>query len=270
MKLNFILTVKTYLSSTTTQEMSLTAADASWDAPGVRSPLDLTTRYQSSERIVDTVFYDRSVNVLPHTFGAPCYLSPVHLIITQLQGLPHLGRAINRFCHPNTSSKYRGRVVTCTNSTRDTAQPETAHIPVGGHLSRQPRRERVLIWQINTPLLERHSLILLFDLSFSLVNLTKFILRTEGYGWSLCPGFFQRGRCLHRHRISRTRYWETHYPCRLRTPRWQLDSATRVYTALGKAMSTVEDLKLEIGCRQIGRIRSTTCYGTSFCCHPSA
>jgi hypothetical protein len=41
-----------------------------------------------------------------------------------------------------------------------------------------------LVAQINTPVLEQLSLTLLFELVFTLVNLTKFVHRTEG---SECP-----------------------------------------------------------------------------------
>src|ERR1700743_3332026 len=82
---------------------------------------------------------------------------------------------IDRVCHPNPSPEQRGRTVTRTGFTCDSAQPEVAHIPgVDVYLDN-------LVAQINTPLLERLGLTLFFYLTFTLVNLTGFIHITEGF-----------------------------------------------------------------------------------------
>ena len=106
---------------------------------------------------------------------------------------------IDRFCHPNTSPEQHGRNVTCTGFTCDSAQPEVAHIPGGG------RYLDNLVAQISTPVLERLSLTLFFDLTFTLVNLTGFNHRTEGFeclvakfGFGKDGASIDAGRGLHK------------------------------------------------------------------------
>jgi hypothetical protein len=100
--------------------------------------------------------------------------------------------------------------------------------------------------QINTPLLERLSLALFFDLAFTLVNLTEFIHRTEGFVYVAARVIFHFGGSAsidaghHGQRgIGKLRISVNCKPLD-----WQISSAKEVCSALGKVLSTVEELTL--------------------------
>ena len=114
--------------------------------------------------------------------GASCYFPPSHLI-TQLQGLPCLEELSIGFAIPIPLPSSEGELLP------PPIPPVTLPIlrrltflGVGVYLDN-------LVAQINTPLLERLSLTLLFEITFTLVNLTKFIHRTEGFGCPVAQSF---------------------------------------------------------------------------------
>jgi hypothetical protein len=159
------------LLSTTTEEMNL-VLPKTLQAPDLRR---LSLHGIGLPTIAITLFYCRPLNTFPHTYWSSCYLPPGHLV-TQLQGLPHLEELSIGFAIPIPLPSSEGELLPTYHSTCDTAQPEAAHIPWGGvYLDN-------LVAQIHTPLLERLSLTLFFELVFTLVNLTEFIHRTEGFG----------------------------------------------------------------------------------------
>ena len=105
-----------------------------------------------------------------------------------------------------------------------------------------------LVAQINTPVLERLNLTLLFELAFTLVNLTEFICRTEGFG---CPDArinFNKDRVSIKAGFNEQRTtiakFSLHVNCEQLD--WQIDSSAQVCSALGRALSTVEELTLDL------------------------
>ena len=106
--------------------------------------------------------------------GAPCYLPPGHLV-TQIQGLPQLEELIfgfAAFVTPIPSSEEKPLPALISSVTLPTLRRLT-FLGVGDYLDD-------LVAQINTPLLERLSLTLFFELAVTLAKLTKFIQRTKG------------------------------------------------------------------------------------------
>ena len=105
-----------------------------------------------------------------------------------------------------------------------------------------------LVAQINTPLLERLDLTLHFDIGFTLVNLTGFIQRAEGFrclvgrvilnkdGTSIESGNNEQG-------IGKS---GLHVNVNCKPLDWQIGSAAEVCSALGEVLSTVEDLTLDL------------------------
>jgi hypothetical protein len=165
------------------------------------------------------------------------YFPPGHLV-TQLQGLPHLEELSIGFA-VSPSSEEELIPVPIPSVTLHTLR-RLAFRGEGVYLDN-------LVAQINTPLLERLSLTFFFDLAFTLVNLTEFVHRTEGFGClvaritfnkdgaSLDTGYYeQRG----------TRKISFHVNC---VPLdWQIDSATQVCRAIGSVLSAVEELTLDL------------------------
>jgi hypothetical protein len=171
------------------------------------------------------------------------YFPPRHLV-TQLQGLPRLEELMISFAIsiPRPSSE---------------AELLPAPIPpVTLPILRRLKFEGVdvyldnLVAQINTPLLEQLSLTLHFDIAFTLVNLSEFIRRTEGFtclvgrvifnkdGASVDAGYDEQqqgvGKC------------SLHVNVNCKPLDWQINSATEVCSALGGFLSTVEELTLDL------------------------
>ena len=179
--------------------------------------------------------------------GASSYLSPGHLV-KQLQGLPHLKELSIGFAIPIPLPSTEGKLlpapippVTLPSLRRLTFRG------VGVYLDN-------LVAQINAPLLERLNLTILFELAFTLVNLTGFIGRTEGLA-SGCPDFrvkFKKDGVYVDAGHKKSGY---HEPWDIKTLSvyvncepfdWQIDSAAQVCRALGKVVSTVEVLSLDL------------------------
>ena len=168
------------------------------------------------------------------------YFSPGHLV-PHLQGLPHLEELSVGFAIPIPLPSSEGKLlpaplppVTLPTLRRLTFKG------VGVYLDN-------LVAQINTPVLERLNLTLLFELAFTLVNLTEFICRTEGfkclvarvifnkYGASIEAGFNEQQT------IGKL---SLHVNCE--SLDWQIDSSAQVCSALGRALSAVEELTLDL------------------------
>jgi hypothetical protein len=160
--------------------------------------------------------------------------------LTQLQYLPHLEELSIGFAipipHPNSEEELLPSPippVTLPSLRRLTLRGVDAFLDN-------------LVAQINTPVLERLDLTLIFDVAFTLVNLNDFIHRTEGFeclvarvifkkgGASIDVGYEQRG----------IRKLSLHVNCKPLD--WQIDSATQVSIALGKVLSAVEELTLDL------------------------
>ena len=104
-----------------------------------------------------------------------------------------------------------------------------------------------LVAQVNTPVLERLSLILFFDVTFTLVNQTEFIHRTEGFECLVAKVIFTKdGASIHacHHELRDTRTLSLNVICEPLD--WQIDSATQVCGALWNIVSIVEELTVDL------------------------
>ena len=179
--------------------------------------------------------------------GASSYLSPGHLV-KQLQGLPYLEKLSIGFAIPIPLPSTEGKLLPAPMP--PVTLPFLRRLTfrgVGVYLDN-------LVAQITAPLLERLDLTLLFELNFTLVNLTEFIRRTEGYA-SGCPDFrvkFKKDGVYVDAGHKKSSY---HEPWRIKTLSvrvncepldWQMDTALQVCRALGKVVSTVEVLSLDL------------------------
>jgi hypothetical protein len=168
--------------------------------------------------------------------GASCYFPPGHLV-TRLQGLPHLEELSIGFTIPIPlpSSEEEMLPALIPLVTLPTLRQLTFR-GVDIYLDN-------LIAQINAPILEQLSLTLFFDLTFTLVGLTEFIQRTEGFGCLIAHVIFNKDSAS----IDVSHY-KQQGKLSLRVNceplDWQIDSITQVGGALGRVLSSVEELTL--------------------------
>jgi hypothetical protein len=228
------------LSSTTEEEMSLVLPET-LRAPDLRR---LTLHGVDLPKGPSLLSSTTSLSTLSLTrIRDSCYFSPQHLV-TQLQFLPHLEELsiIIPLSLPSSQGLGEEPLPALTPSVTLPALRWLTFRGVDVYLDN-------FVAQINTPLLERLSLTLLFDLTFTLANLTEFIHRTEGLEClvqvariifnkdgpfiDLCH-YEQRG----------TEKISLHVNCE--PLGWQIDSATQVCSALGGILSAVEDLTLDL------------------------
>jgi hypothetical protein len=172
------------------------------------------------------------------------YFPPGHLV-TQLQGLHHLEELSIGFAIPIPLPSDEGNLlpapippVTLPTLRRFTFRGMSVYLDN-------------LVAQLNTPLLERLDLTLLFELVFTLVNLTEFISRTEGFGCLVAGVCFNKDGAsmgagnyqgnYEQRVIEKLRLYVNCEPLD-----WQIDSATQVCSALGEVLSAVEELTLDL------------------------
>ena len=225
------------LSSTTAEEMDLMLPET-FQAPilhrlvlhGVRLPAGLPLLASSIAL---------STLSLTH-IGTSSYFPPGHLV-AQLQGLPHLEELSIGFAIPIPLPSNEG---------------ELLHPPIPP--VKLPTLRRLtfrgvdiyinnLVAQINTPVLERLNLILFFDLAFTLVNLSEFIHRTEGFGCLFSRIFFKKDGAFidaGPHEQRGMEKLSLHVNCE--SLDWQIDSATLVCEALRKVVFATEELTLDL------------------------
>ena len=178
-----------------------------------------------------------------------CYFPPSHLV-AQLQGL-FLEELSIGFAIPIPLPSSEGELLPAPiiHVTLPTLRRLTFR-GVGIYLDN-------LIAQINTPLLERLSFTLFFvsftlffELTFTLVNLTKFIRRTKGIGCLVTQIIFNKhGASIdtgyHEQQGIRKSSLQVSINCE--SLEWQIDSATQVCSALRMVLSDVEELTLDLG-----------------------
>ena len=161
------------LFSTTTEEMSLVLPEA-LQAPDLRHlSLHGITLPTGLPFLSSTI----SLSTLSLThIGASCYFPPRHLV-TQLQGLPHIEELSIGFAIPIPFPSSERELlpspippVTLPTLRRLTFRGVSVYLDN-------------LVAQIHTPRLKRLNITLFFELDFTLVNLNKFIQRTE---WFRC------------------------------------------------------------------------------------
>ena len=171
-----------------------------------------------------------------------CYFPPGQLA-TQLKGLPHLeelsiGFAIST---PLPSGEEELLPAPISPVTLPTLRRLTFR-GVDAYLDN-------LVAQINTPFLERFTLTLHFDLTFTLVNLAEFIHRTERFKWLVARVILNKGGVTidagynEQQGDGKSNF---HVNVNCEPVDWQIDSATQVCGALGMVLSTVEDLTVDL------------------------
>ena len=222
------------LLSTTTEEMSLLLPET-LQVPFLRllslHGIGLPKGLQSLSSMValSTLF-------LTHIQEA-CYFPPRHLV-TQLQNLYHLEELSIGFAIPiPLPSNERELLPAPIPPVTLPTLRRLTFVGVDIYLDN-------LVAQINTPLLERLSVTLFFDLVFTLVNLTEFIHRTEGFGCLIARVIFSKDGATIYYEQRSIDTLSLHINCAPLD--WQMDSATQACIALGDIVSAVEDLTLDL------------------------
>ena len=172
--------------------------------------------------------------------GASCSFPPWHLV-SQLRGLPHLEELSIGFATPLPLPSAEGEII---------------HAPIPPVIL--PALKRLtfrgvgvyldnLVAQINAPLLERLSLTLFFQPVFTLVDLTEFIHRTEGFRCLVARVNFNKdGVSMDADHSESQGVGKLSLRVNCVPLDWQIDSATQVCGALGNVLSVVEDLTLDL------------------------
>jgi hypothetical protein len=159
-------------------------------------------------------------------------------LVTQLQNLPHLEELSIGFAIPMPLPSSEGELLLAP------IPPVT--LPMLRQLTFHGEDIYLdnLIAQINTPLLERLSLTLLFDLAFTLVNLNSFIHRTEGLECLVSRVIFSKDRVSINFEEQGIGTLSLYINCGPLD--WQIDSAVQVCIALGYIPPAVEVLTLDL------------------------
>ena len=169
-----------------------------------------------------------------------CYFPLIHLI-TQLQGLLYLEELSIGFAIPMPLPRSEGELF------------PAPVLPVTLRALRWLTFRGVDVYienfiaQINTPLLERLSLTLLFDLDFTLVYTTKFIRRTEGFEYLTAKVIFNKDcTSINMGHYEQRDIWKLSLRVNCLPLDCKIYSATQVCGALGNILFTVEDLGLDL------------------------
>jgi hypothetical protein len=168
------------------------------------------------------------------------YFPPGHLV-AQLQGLPHLEELSIGFAIPIPLPSSEGKMLPAPLPpvTLPTLRRLTFR-GVGVYLDS-------LVAQIDTPVLERLNLTLLFELVFTLVNLTEFICRTEGFKCLAAQVIFNKDGAFVEAGLNEQRtIGKLSLDVRCEPLDWKIDSSAQVCSALGRALSAVEELTLDL------------------------
>jgi hypothetical protein len=168
------------------------------------------------------------------------YFPPGHLV-AQLQGLPHLEELSIGFAIPIPLPSSEGKLLPAPLPpvTLPTLRQLTFR-GVGVYLDS-------LVAQINTPVLERLDLILLFELAFTLANLTEFICRTEGFKCLVARVLFNNyGALIEAGFNEQQAIRKLSLDVRCEPLDWKIDSSAQVCSTLGRALSAVEELTLDL------------------------
>ena len=176
-----------------------------------------------------------SILSLTH-IGASCYLPPEQLV-TQIQGLPHLEELIFGFAIPISFPSSEEAPITAV--TLPTLKRLTFR-GMGAYIDN-------LVAQINTPLLERLSLTLFFELTITLLNLSKFINKTEMLGCFAARVILNKdGASIYANHDEQQGIGKLTLHVNCEPPDWEIDSVLLVCNALGDVLSIVEELTLDL------------------------
>ena len=170
---------------------------------------------------------------------ASCYFPPVDLV-TQLQVLPHLKELSIGFAIPIPLPNSEGNLLPFP--ILSVTLPALRRLTFRGvdiYLDN-------LLAQVNAPLLEKLTLTLYFDTTFTLVNLAEFLSIIEGFECPAAQIYFRR-HCVSIDAGHDKGQGLEKLNLRVSCERldWQFDSAAHVCSALKKVMATVEDLTLD-------------------------
>ena len=168
------------------------------------------------------------------------FFPPGHLV-TQLQSLPHLEELSIGFAVPlPTPSKEKELFSTSIPTVTLPTLKQLIFRGVGAYIEN-------LVTQIHTPLLERLSLILFFELTFTFVNLTQFINRTKGLGCRIARVIFDKnGASIDMGYREQQGSEKLSLQINCESLDWLLDCAAQVCSALGTVMSAIEELTLDL------------------------
>jgi hypothetical protein len=152
-----------------------------------------------------------------------CYFPPRHLV-TQLEGLLLLEELSISFAIPIPLLSNEGELlstpitpVTLPTLRRLTFRGEDVYLDN-------------FVAQINTPHIERLSLTLVFDITFTLVNLTEFIHRTERFGCPVSRVVFNKdGAFIDASHYEQWGIGGLSLRINCESLEWQLDSATPLW-----------------------------------------
>lgn len=101
--------------------------------------------------------------------------------------------------------------------------------------------------QINAPLLARLRLTLLLDLDFTLVHMTEFMHRTEGFGYITAQVIFNKdGTSINMGHDEKLDIWKLSLQVNCLPLDCKIYSAMQVCGALGNVLFTVENLRLDL------------------------
>jgi hypothetical protein len=161
--------------------------------------------------------------------------------VAQLQGLPHLEELSIGFAIPIPLPSSDGELSSAP--IKPVTLPTLRLLTFWGEDVYLDN----LVAQINTPHLEGLSLSLLFDLDFTLVNLTKFISRTEGMGCLVARIIFNKdGASIDAGHYEQQVVGKLSLHVNCKPLDWQINSTTQVCRALRNVLSAVEELTLDL------------------------
>ena len=176
---------------------------------------------------------------------ASCYFSPGHLV-THLQGLAHLEELTISFAIP----------IPLPSRERELLSPPIPPVTLPTLRRFTFRGVSVyldnLVAQINAPLLEQFTLTILFEVAFTLVNLTEFIRGTVGLGCLTARVNFNKDGVYIDAGREKPDYYKLWGSGKLglqvncEALDWQMDAAAQVCSALGAVVTTIEELVLDL------------------------
>jgi F-box-like len=237
------------LSSTTVEETNLILPET-LQAPDLRR---LSLHGISLPKGLSLLSFTLTLSSLSLThIKASCYFPPGQLV-TQLQGLLHLEELSVGFTVP----------IPLPSSERELLPPPIPPVTLPTLRRLTFRGVEVylenFVAQVDTPLLERLDLTFFFDLTFTLVNLTKFIHRTDGLGCPVAKVVFHEDcASIDAGHYKQRDIGSLSLRVNCEPLDWQIDSATQVCIALGNVLSAVEELTLDLNAGGMAQDRDNT------------
>jgi hypothetical protein len=222
------------LLSTTVEETSLMLPET-FQAPHLRR---LSLHGISLPKRSSLLSSAIALSTLSLTHIGPSFNIPPGHLVTRLQGLPLLEELSIGFVIPIPLPSSEERLLPVPISpVRLPALRRLTYRGVDDYIDN-------LVALINAPLLGQLSLMFFFDITFSLVNLSEFIHRTEGFRCLVAQVIFNKdGASIYCEQQSVAKF-SLRVNCEPLD--WQIDSATQVCNALGKVLSAVEELTVDL------------------------